>query len=444
MDAWVGLDVGTTASKAVVYDGSGAPVAEGRAPTVWDPAPEGAQIPAGRLLDGALAALTAAADLLPAALRIAGVGITSMGETGVLVDAAGYPVAPAVAWHDDRDGREVDELRRDIGDDTFAGRTGKPLRGRYALTKHRWLTRHEPGAAEAVRRFNVAEWVALGLGAQEACDRALACRTGWFDIASGTWWDEALAWSGASADLMPALVDAGTPLGTVVAGRAHPRLVGAVVTTAGHDHQAAALGAGAVRADDELDSCGTAEAIVRTVRPGLDPHQVLTLARAGVTTDLSIQGGRWSLLGGTEGGLAMQRTLHLLGVGRDGLADLDRRALEMSAPRVDVGGIGTHGLVLQTAGDDVGPAEVWRAVVEAATAGAARLHTAMTSAVGPHHRLIVTGGWSRSAMVLDARRRALGELTVSGVAEPGTLGAASMAARAAGALGPDDVLGCAP
>src|SRR5919201_267171 len=294
MNGWVGLDIGTTSSKAVVYDDTGRQLASSRRPTVWHLGADGTDIDANQLRDGALETLAEAIQRLPRSITIAGVGITSMGETGVLVDEGGRPVAPAIAWHDGRYHVEVDELRRDIGPDAFGVRAGKPLRGQFSITKHRWLTRHNSKVASAVRRFNVAEWVARGLGADEACDRSLACRTGWFDIAANRWWDEALSWSGASVTLMPPLVQPGEPIGRVTADQAPRALSGAVVALAGHDHQAAALGVGAVLPGDELDSSGTAEALVRTVLPELGAEQLLALARVGVTTDLSIQPHRWS------------------------------------------------------------------------------------------------------------------------------------------------------
>ena len=65
-----------------------------------------------------------------------------MGETGVLVDGRGAPLAPAIAWHDGRDGAEAEQLGRDIDPASFTRRTGKPPTNQYALTKHRWLLRH--------------------------------------------------------------------------------------------------------------------------------------------------------------------------------------------------------------------------------------------------------------------------------------------------------------
>lgn len=412
-ESWIGLDVGTTSLKAVAYDRAGNILAQGRTPTVWHPAPHGAELDPVQLLEAALSTLGAAADGLPDGARVAGIGITSMGEVGVLLDAGGRVVAPAIAWHDTRDDAEVAELAAAVGPREFAGHTGKPLRGQFSITKHRWLVRHHEAARAATRRFNVADWVARGLGAGEVCDRALACRTGWYDVPAGDWWDDGLAWSRATRALMPELVDPGTAIGRVSAG--HERLHGAVVTTAGHDHQAAALGVGATAVGDEVDSSGTAEALVRTVPPVLTRDQLVELAEQGITTDVSIQPGRWSLLGATEGGLDMQRALDELGAGP---AELDAEAL--------------------SGGSEAG--RRWRAAVETATGQARALHEALIAVAGPHHRFVVTGGWARSAMVMDAKRRAFGELTVADVPEAGSLGAATLAARATGDVAADGIL----
>lgn len=440
MPAWAGLDVGTTSSKVVIYDDAGRPLAEGRHPTRWNVTAEGVEISPEALLDGAGAALNAAMDQLPDDITVAGLGITSMGETGVLVDGHGTPVAPSIAWHDTRDAAEVNRMERELGGDLFAATTGKPVRGQWSLTKHRWLVDHAPSVASAVRRFNVAEWVARSLGADEVCDRSLACRTGWFDLAADGWWGEGLAWSGASTGLMPPLVQSGEPIGVVSGDAAQSRLRGAVITIAGHDHQAAALGAGAGGVGDELDSSGTAEALIRNVPPTLSRDQVLALAQHGVTTDVSIQAGLWSLLGGTEGGLAMQRALAVLGVSRDGLAALDELALQAPAGIVQVRGLGGAALELGNLTDGVGPGHVWRAVVEVATAQAVELHQAMSEIVGAQGNLIAAGGWCNSATVMAAKRAGFGALTVSRVREAGALGAATLAARAANNIGAHDLL----
>jgi sugar (pentulose or hexulose) kinase len=435
----IGLDVGTSSAKAVVFTDQGEIVGEGRARTPWITTSYGVELAAEELLNAAIEALASALDATPGTTSATAVGITSMGESGVLVDEVGIPVAPVIAWHDNRDHEEVEALRRDIGADTFAATTGKPLRGQWAITKHRWLLRHVPSAANAVRRFNIAEWVVRGLGGDEVTELALACRTGWFDLSRRDWWSEGLDWSRATSRLMPPLVEAGTAVGHITRSDIHPRLNGAVLTVVGHDHQAAAVGVGATGEGDEVDSCGMAEAIVRTIPAHLKDQQVRDLAGAGITTDWSIQRGRWSLLAGTEGGLAMQRVLSAIGVDKDGLTALDSAALNSPQGRVRIEGIGTDAVHLRNIGDGVTPGELWRVVVEATTDEVTELHNSMTNIVGKHREMIVTGGWSHSAALMAAKRRRLGALRLSPVHEAGARGAAIYAGRAGGVLTSDGV-----
>ena len=443
--AWLGVDVGTSSTKAVVYSDAGRPVGSGRAATPWYTGPDGVEVDAMALRESAFTAIEEALEASGGS--VGGVGITSMGETGVLVDGHGAPLAPAIAWHDGRDGGEAEQLVRDVDPASFTRRTGKPPTNQYALTKHRWLAAHVPASRAAVRRFNVAEWVARGLGADEVSERSLASRTGWLDLAREAFDPELLAWSGAAASLMPPLVAAGQPIGTAT----FPGLSGAVVTIAGHDHQAAAVGSGVAGAGDVLDSHGSAEAVLRTVTAGLAAGQVEALAAAGITTDLGVRVGNWSLLGGTQGGLVLRRTLDELGVAWADLADLDADALAADpqarangdrAP-ADASRMGaTASRSAAGSGPAVanGPGATWRGVVEAETRAAAERIATMARIVGPHHKLVVTGGWCASAAVLDAKRRLFGPLVVADVAEAGALGAATLAARAAGALGPADML----
>lgn len=455
-DLLVGLDVGTSSAKAVVYDVSGTPRSTGRARTPWRRVPprdgtatEGTEMAASGILEAARSAVAQALAGAPPG-RVAGLGVTSMAESGVLLDAHDEPVGAVVAWHDSRDAAEVAQLRHDLGGE-FSARTGLPLRSQWSLTKHRWQLATDPATAGGVRRLSIAEWVVRGLGGDEASDVSLASRTGWLDLSARDWWPEALAWSGASSRLLPPLVTSGTPLGRVSAEAGVPRLTGAVLTTAGHDHQAAAVGAEAAGPGDQLDSCGTAEALVRTVPAGFSPAQVSRLAEVGVTVGWHVLAGRWALLGATEGGLALQRVLAVLG-GAPMLAALDAAALEAAAlataaPRtgaLETGALQTRAgavavrlddatrVSICDIGDGVTPGQVWLATLAAITDQVQALDESMSAVVGPHRGLVVTGGWSRSEALMQLKRRAFGDLTRSGVEEAGARGAALLAGLAAG------------
>jgi sugar (pentulose or hexulose) kinase len=435
---YVGLDVGTTTSKAVVFTEAGDPVGSGRADTPWTLTGSGAELDALALLDSAKAAVAEAlADCPPG--PIAGLGVASLAESGVLLDRHGEPVAPVIAWHDTRDRAELAELGNVVRPHDFSATTGLPFRQQWSLTKHRWLLDNVPSARDAVRRLNVAEWIVRGLGGDEATEQSLASRTGWLRLADRTWWDESLEWSGAGAALMPPLVTAGTPLGHVSAEVGIPRLTGAVLTVAGHDHQAAVIGAGADGPGDELDSCGTAEALVRTIAPGLSPLVVAELAERGITTGWHAVADSWCLLGATQGGLALQRVLALLGKTRSDLPALDAEAIALPAPEMRVVAPAFGKLDIVGIADGDGPAHVWRAAIEAVTDQAAEIHDAMSSVSGPHRTLVVTGGWSRSEGLIAAKTRRFGELVRADVNEAGARGAALLAARAAGTSTPADI-----
>jgi sugar (pentulose or hexulose) kinase len=436
----VGLDVGTTSSKAVVFGTDGVALALGRAATPWRvvarpagaaDATFGAELQADELWDAAVTALSRALAGVPDG-RVVGLGVTSMGESGVLLDSHGRPVAPVIAWHDNRDLEEVRRLGRAVGVEVFSARTGLPLRSQWTLTKHRWQLDNDAAAAAAVRRLNVAEWIVCCLGGQQASDASLASRTGWLDLASRTWWDEALDWSGAAASLLPPLVTSGTALGRASAAAGLTRLTGAVLTTAGHDHQAATVGAHAAGPGDQLDSCGTAEALVRTVPAYFPAAGVARLAQAGITVGWHVLDGQWALLGATEGGLALRRVLDVFGADPESLAQLDAAALDVTPGLVTVEVDDLTRVTVSGIGDGVTAGHIWRATLETITAQIKAIHGSMTSVVGPHRNMVVTGGWSRSPALMQVKRRAFGDLSRSGVEEAGARGAALLAGLAAG------------
>jgi len=434
----VGLDVGTTSCKAVVFDDAGVARSVGRARTPWrqvEPADPtgtaGTEMDAGALLLACVTAVHRALAEAPPG-RVAGLGVTSMAESGVLLDARGQPVVPVVAWHDARDHIEVVELGRDLDENRFSSRTGLPYRSQWSLTKHRWQLANDPQTAGATRRLSVAEWVVHALGGDQASDASLASRTGWLDLSARTWWGEAIAWSGASESLFPPLVTSGSALGSVSSAAGVARLTGAVLTTAGHDHQAAAVGAEAAGPGDQLDSCGTAEALVRTVTAGFPPAGVFRLAKGGVTVGWHVLDGRWALLGATEGGLELQRTLATLG-GPEALPSLDAAALGAIAhagktpPTRDP----TRTAARSVAGK-VSSGQVWKAALEDITSRIHRIDHSITAVVGPYRSMVVTGGWSRSPALMEVKRRTFGDLRRSDVEEAGARGAALLAGVAAG------------
>jgi sugar (pentulose or hexulose) kinase len=423
-----GLDVGTTSVKALLLSTEGEEVAIGRAPTRWARAEHGVETSAESIVDAAQNALRDALTEVPGE-RVIALGVASMAEAGVLVDVHDVPLAPVIAWHDQRDEQQLDDLVAQLGADAFSSRTGLPLWTQWSLTKHRWIVDSLPLARAAARRYNIAEWVAHQLGAEPATELSLASRTGWLDVATGRPWSESMAWSGASESLLSDLVTAGTALGVASTSGDLAALKGATLTVAGHDHQAAVVGVGIGGPGDELDSCGTAEAFVRTIAPQLAPDAILTLTRSGVTVGWHAIRDRWCLLGATQGGLILGRVQAALGVDRDGLPALDAAALA-ATDRPEVLTVSDDGDVEMA--QDAEPGQVWRAATQAVTRQANALGAVIDRAAGPRRDLVVAGGWTNSAALMAAKTEMFGPLRAANTREPGARGAAFLAGLAHG------------
>jgi sugar (pentulose or hexulose) kinase len=404
---FLGLDAGTTAVKAAVFDHEIREVAQGRALTPWRTVPTGAELDPGELL---AAAVAAAREAVAAAggLHVAGIGVASVAETGVLLDAANRPVAPAIAWHDARGAAEAERLAADLGG--FSARVGLPPTELCTLAKYRWMRDHLPGSADGVRWLNVAEWIVLGLGGEPAAELSLASRTGFYDLHAQRPWDEALAWADAPAGLLPDAVPAGTPMGTATL----PEAEGAVLTVGGHDHLAAAVGLGAAGEGDVLDSCGTAEAFVQTSAP-LDPEHVARAVAAGITVGWHAVAGRQALLGAHWSGAELRDVLAGFGVVPE-----DRAPVEEAALAIERGGSGDE------------RAAAYHAALDRVGRAGAEILAHMAAVAGPARRLVVTGGWAAGPAAKAVKARHLGAFELSpALFSGGARGAAIAAARAA-------------
>jgi glycerol kinase len=150
MSRYVGaLDQGTTSTRFMVFDHSGAVVAiDQREHAQIYPRPGWVEHDAleiwarcGEVIRGALAK----ADLT--AGDLAAVGVTNQRETTVVWDRrTGRPVHNAIVWQDPRTDGLIAELARDGGQDRFRTKVGLPLATYFSGPKIRWLLDNVPGA----------------------------------------------------------------------------------------------------------------------------------------------------------------------------------------------------------------------------------------------------------------------------------------------------------
>jgi sugar (pentulose or hexulose) kinase len=422
-DLLLGIDVGTSACKAAVVDLDGAELAHGQTPTPWDRVPSGAQVDPERLFAAAVEAAREALDHAPEG-RVVAIGVTSMAEAGVLLDAAGHVLHPSIAWYDARGEGEARMIALELPD--FVERTGLPVSPLCTLAKLRYL-----GTRGAARWLNVAEWAIQRLGGEQVTELSLASRTGLLDLEAIAPYEEALDWAGLPPDLFADLVHGGTDAG-FSDGAALPGTQGAALSVAGHDHLVAGVGVGVVAPGDLLDSCGTAEALVRVVAPPLDATARRQAVEGGAAVGWHVVPGRQVLLAGLWSGMALREVLDALGAGEAGRDELDAGALTIApgdAPafELELRSLERSPLVLPEAA----PAAVWRAAIDAVTREVEAKVAHINAVAGPHTKVVVTGGWARDTAVLDAKR-SLGAVESPAVIEAGCRGAALLAGVAAG------------
>ncbi|MBK9740282.1 MAG: hypothetical protein IPO93_12375 [Actinobacteria bacterium] len=432
----LGIDVGTTSMKGVALTLDGEVVGTASSLTRWDAGHAGqVEMPIDRLADAAIAVLldlaTSAGDGHP----VIGIGITGLAETGVVLDAEGRPVTPAIAWYDQRGADELAALPPEFLAE-FSAVTGLAAKAECSFAKLLWLRRQGLEVPSGGRWLNALEYIAFRLTGVQGTEPSLASRTGLLDQASVGPWNGALGRLGLRADFLPELVPAGTSLGEV-AGDAPLALRGAAVTVAGHDHLVNSVGAGAVGGDDLFDSCGTADVILRTVPRTLTNDERSSLVARGLSAGRHCLPGSTAILGATRSGLVLGRVLSMLGAKSLGA----RRHVANAWQPTDVRG--TNVLVSEPPGwtnevtirlrEYATPDEVWAAAMAYVLDQTADLLSAIADIAGPYEHAVAAGGWAQLHGVLRGKAQLMPGITVSEVAQPGAHGAAHFAAQAAGA-----------
>jgi sugar (pentulose or hexulose) kinase len=425
----IGVDIGTSRIKAVATDVELKVLAEHAEPTPWRHEKNYSDI--DMLLLAKLVIEVAAKAAESAGGKVAAIGFTGFSETGVLIDGAGNPLAPGLAWHDPRGLTEP--IISDLGDYEFRARTGTLVNEIASISKTLWLNKEHPETRKAKHFLSAPEWVAYCLGADLVNELSLVSRTGFFDVEARAPWLEAMALVGGGDDFLARLVVAGEPIG-VVNNEAPEVLRGAVITIAGHDHFTAAYYCGAINEGSLFDSMGTAEALLRTFKEPLSRDAIAELAAANVGLSCSVIADHFTLLGALPTGLTLERVCSLVGVKtRDEKVALGEAALKVDSAASAMRVVNDyHGLSITNLDDAVSPAALFRATTEHLTQDSSEMVALIEKFTGKANEVVIAGGWIKNPMIASAKNKQFGSYKVSDATEAGATGAAQFAGIAAG------------
>ncbi len=296
MDVVIGLDSGTTATKAVTagIDGRVRDLVSVGYPLLV-PEPGYAELDAARLCTAAIEALggaaRAAADrgdrVVALSLSAAMHGLVPMSDDGT-------PRGPLITWADQRAAAAAAGLVADGRAGPLHDRTGTPVHPMSPLTKLATLAATDPAALREVPRWGgVKELVVAALcGGAHVIDRSCASSTGLYDLRARRWDDEALDIAGLRAGQLAEVV----PTTAVLPGL-RPEVAASAglpadlpVVIGASDGVLANLGIGAVRPEVAAVSIGTSGAMRVVVRePTVDPGRRLFCY--ALTDDAWVLGG---------------------------------------------------------------------------------------------------------------------------------------------------------
>jgi len=314
---FVGIDIGTGGTRAIVVDGDGAIVASSTSEhepfasprTGWaEQDPRDWWRATGEATRSALARAGGGGD-------VAAVGFSGQMHGSALVDADGEVVRPALLWCDQRTHEECRDITERVGAERLIELTSNPALTGFTLPKLLWVRANEPSAWARVRSVMLPkDYVRYRLTGDVATDVADASGTLMLDVRNRRWSSEILETFDLEAALLPRVYESPEITGVVSsAGAAATGLrEGTPVVAGAGDQAAGAVGMGIVRAGVVSATIGTSGVVfAATDTPFLDPH-------GRIHTFCHAVPDRWHVMGVTlAAGLSLRWFRDQFGAGAD-------------------------------------------------------------------------------------------------------------------------------
>jgi xylulokinase len=307
MKYWLGVDIGTGGSRALLVDADGHVVAGVTAPhedihmprPLWaEQRPENWWEAARLAIRGVLAKASASgAD-------VAGIGLSGQMHGLVLLDKADNVVRPALIWCDQRCQDQVDWINATAGPAMVLEQTANPVLTGFTAPKLLWVRDHDAPSYERTRKVLLPkDYVRFRLTGEYAGDVSDASGTALFDVVNRRWAKPLIDKLGIDASVLPRVAESPEVTGviSVEAAASTGLRAGTPVVGGAGDQAASAVGNGIV--EPGLVSCtiGTSGVVFSHLeKVAFDPQ-------GRVHTFCHAVPGKWHVMGVTQGaGLSLQ------------------------------------------------------------------------------------------------------------------------------------------
>ena len=324
---FLGVDVGTGGTRAVVVDRQGRVLASEAA--------EHAPIHSAHVgwaeqdpEDWWRAARTAISAVVKQSGSVEAVGLTGQMHGCVMLDAAGQVLRPALIWCDQRTQPECDWLEETIGREKLIELVSNPALPNFTLTKLLWVKQHQPEIFARIKHVLCPkDFVRLRLTGVYAIDMQEASGTLLLDVTHRRWSREVAEAAGIPMEWLPELFEGPEVCGRITeSGSAATGIQpGTPVVAGAGDQGAGAVGMGVLKPGMVSATIGTSGVVfAATDKPTMD-----RLGR--LHTFCHAAPGVWHVMGVTNGaGLSLRwlRDTFLPGVSYD---EMTRQAANVPA-----------------------------------------------------------------------------------------------------------------
>ena len=210
MEYMIGVDIGTTSTKSVLYDMKGKVMAYANTGyQLYQDVPDMAEEDPEDIFDAVI-------EVLGQVIRkgkvqtneIKGVSFSSAMHSLILMDQDDKPLTRAITWADNRAAKYSEELKNNgVGAEIYA-KTGTPIHPMAPLSKILWIKNEQPELFKQAKKFiDLKSYVFFRLFGVYRMEYSIASATGMFNIFNLDWEPQALKLLGITSEQLPELVE---------------------------------------------------------------------------------------------------------------------------------------------------------------------------------------------------------------------------------------------
>ncbi|NEP18462.1 MAG: gluconokinase, partial [Leptolyngbya sp. SIO4C1] len=273
----IGVDIGTTSTKSVLFDHSGQVVHKcSIAYPLYSPTPATAEQEPNEIFSAVINTVRQVTNQVDPA-SVTCLSFSAAMHSLILIDETNQPISRSMTWADNRSAKWTSQLS--ASSHAIYCRTGTPIHPMSPLVKLVWLRHEQPELFERAAYFiSIKEYVFYQLFEQYMVDHSIASATGLFNLEALDWDDEALSLAGIEATQLSKLVPTTHIMQGMQAACAKAMGLPAAmpVVIGANDGVLANIGVGAIAPGVVTVTVGTSGAI-RAIfdQPRTDPNGVL-------------------------------------------------------------------------------------------------------------------------------------------------------------------------